>query len=106
MLTKWQFGVLTALGIAALVLVIADAVLVTRNLDARSTLGQRQQFIQQSMPLEALYRDIVKTLAETGIKSGDRQLLGVLSAQGINVTFQGSGGGSDADPAPKNANRK
>ena len=86
MLHKWQFNLLTALGVAALLLVVTNAVLFTQNRGAQVALNQRQQFIQQTVPLEGLYRDIVKALAETAVKGNDRQVLDMLAAQGLSVT--------------------
>ena len=85
MLLKWQFNLLTALGALALLLVLGNAVLFTLTREAQSALAQRQQFIQQTVALEGLYRDIVKALAEMSVRANDPQLLGVLSAQGLSV---------------------
>ena len=86
MLFKWQFNLLTGLGIAALLLVVTNALLFTQNRSVQGVLTQRQQFIQQTVPLEGLYRDIVKALAEMAVKGNDRQLLDMLAAQGLSVT--------------------
>lgn len=86
MLLKWQFNLLTALGAAALLLVVSNAFLFTQNRTAQGSLAQRQQFIAQTVALEGLYRDIVKALAEMGVKGNDRQLLDMLAAQGLSVT--------------------
>ena len=86
MLFKWQFNLLTSLGVAALLLVVANALLFTQNRSVQGVLTQRQQFIQQTVPLEGLYRDIVKALAEMAVKGNDRQLLDMLAAQGLSVT--------------------
>lgn len=86
MLKKWQFNVLTWLAALAVLLVIANAVLITQNREIQADLAQRQQFIQQTVPLEGLYRDIVKTLAEMAIKSSDRQVVNMLSSQGLSIT--------------------
>lgn len=106
MLTKFQFGALLAFGVAALALVVANIVMTTRAREVQAELAQRQQFIQQSVALENLYRDIVKALAEMGVKGGDRQLLEVLTSQGINVTFQPAPAASAADSSPKGSNRR
>ena len=89
MLSKWQFNVLTALGAVALVLVVANGVLFTQNRANQSILNQRQQFIQQTVPLEGLYREIVKALADLAVKANDREVLNMLAAQGISVTVNG-----------------
>lgn len=107
MLTRFQFGALLALGIAALALVSANIFMTTRARAAQVELAERQQFIQQSVALENLYRDIVKALAELGTKGGDRQLLEVLTSQGINVTFQPTAPAASASDSPaKGLNRK
>jgi len=100
MLRRWQFNLLTSLGVAALLLVIVNALLFTRNRNAQSELSQRQQFIQQTVPLEGLYRDIVKTLAEMAVKGNDRQVLDMLAAQGLNVTVNNATSTS-SDGAPR-----
>jgi len=86
MLHKWQYNLLTALGALALMLAIANATLFTSNRSAQAELAQRQQFVQQTGPLEGLYRDIVKALAEMAVKGNDKQVLDMLAAQGLSVT--------------------
>ena len=86
MLNKWQYNLLTALGALTLVLAITNAVLFTTNRTAQAELAQRQQFVQQTGPLEGLYRDIVKALAEMAVKGNDKQVLDMLAAQGLSVT--------------------
>jgi hypothetical protein len=86
MLSKLQFALLTTLGALALLLVAGNAWLARESRAAQAELAQRQQFIQQTVPLEGLYRDIAKALAEMAIKSSDRQVLDMLATQGLNVT--------------------
>jgi len=87
MLRVWQHRTLVALGALALLLVIANGVLFTQNRSAQAELNARQQYLQQTVGLESLYRDIVKALAELGVKNNDQQLLRMLAAQGINVSI-------------------
>lgn len=107
MLNKWQYKLLTALGALALLLAIANAVLFTGNRAAQAELAQRQQFVQQTAPLEGLYRDIVKALAEMAVKGNDKQVLDMLAAQGLSVTVNtpeapaaGAAAGAAPVPAP------
>lgn len=86
MLSKWQFHVLNALGLVAIALVMANGILFRQNRSDQIELNQRQQFIQQTIPLEGLYREIIKALADLAIKSNDRTVLNMLSAQGLSVT--------------------
>lgn len=106
MLSRWQFILLSALGVCALLLAVVNGTLYTLNRDAQVSLAQRQQFVQQSMALESLYRDIVKALAELGTKGNDRQLLDILTAQGLNVTVSGSSTASADLAAGKNSKAK
>jgi len=101
MLLKWQFNLLTVLGVAALLLVLANALLFTQNRSAQGALSQRQLFVQQTVPLEGLYRDIVKALAEMAVKGNDRQVLNMLAAQGLSVTVNSPSANSNEIPARK-----
>ena len=96
MLLRWQFVVLTLLGAVALALMLANAGLFTLNRDAQTALGQRQQYVQQTIALESLYRDIVKALAELAVKGNDPQLIAILRAQGLSVTIDGPAGAAPA----------
>lgn len=89
MLVRWQHHLLSALGAAALLMVVVNALLFTLNRDAQTALSQRQQFIQQTVPVEALYRDIVKTLAEVAVRDKDKPLFDMLAAQGLKITAGG-----------------
>ncbi len=86
MLSKWQFHLLNALAVLAIALVAANGVLFKQNRSEQSAFNQRQQFIQQTVPLEGLYREIVKALADLAVKGNDRAVLNMLGSQGISVT--------------------
>lgn len=86
MLTKLQFMLLTALGIASLALVITNIVLFTGNREAQNEFSSRTQYIQQSLQLEPLYQGIVRNLAEISAKTNDPQIAQLLSSQGISFT--------------------
>jgi hypothetical protein len=85
-LGKRQSLLLSGLGFVALALVVVNGVLVNQNRASQRLLVQRQQFVQQTVALEALYRDIVKSLAELAVKNNDRQVIDMLTAQGVNIT--------------------
>lgn len=97
MLKKWEFWFLTAVGAVTLVLVIVNAALFLGNRSAQIDINNRQQFVQQSIQLEGLYREIVKALADLSIKNNDRQIKDMLTSQGISVTAgpQGAAAGGD-----------
>ena len=90
MLKRWQFNTLTGLGVLSLLLALVNATLFVVNRDAQAAIAQRQQFIQQSVALEGLYREIVKALAESGARGNDRAMLEILAAQGLSVTVNGA----------------
>jgi hypothetical protein len=105
MLSKLQFNLLTALGAIALLLVLANSTLFMLNRQSQEALSQRQQFVQQTIPLEGLYRDIVKALAELGVKANDKQLLGVLAAQGLSVKVNGAAS-KPVETAPRKGDKE
>lgn len=99
MLTKLQFNVLMLLCVLAVALAVANGVLFTKNRAEQAALAQRQQFVQQTVPLEGLYREIVKALADLAVKANDKAVLDMLGAQGISVTVNAP------DPAPRKADK-
>ena len=96
MLSKWQHNLLVGLGALAVLLVVANGVLFTQNRAAQAALNRRQAFVQQTVPLEGLYNEIVKTLAQMGVKGNDRQMLNMLASQGLTITVNAPA----ADAAP------
>jgi len=96
MLARWQFNTLIAVGALSLLLTAVNVILFTSNRESQAELAQRQQFVQQSIALEGLYREIVKALAEFGARGNDRGMLDILAKQGLSVTVTGA----SAAPAP------
>ncbi len=86
MLSKSQHHLLVGLGALAVLLAVANGVLFTQNRAVQAALNRRQVLVQQTVPLEGLYNEIVKTLAQMGVKGNDRQVLNMLAAQGLTVT--------------------
>ena len=90
MLKRWQFHLLNGLGVLSLLLALANATLFMVNRETQAANAHRQQYIQQSIALENLYREIVKALAESGARDNDRAMLDILGAQGLTVSAKGS----------------
>ena len=86
MLSKFQFNLLTAASAVVLGLVVFNTVISTQNRDSQLDLAKRQQFVQQTMQLENLYREFVKSLAELAIKNDDKEIINMLASQGVNIT--------------------
>ena len=106
MLARWQFNTLLALAGLSLLLTIANATLFTVNRESQAAIAQRQQYVQQSVALEGLYRDIVKALAELGTRSNDRKILDILAAQGLSVSVNGAATAPTAAAASSGAARR
>jgi len=65
------------------VLVITNMVLFEMNHGLQTEVNSRQQFIQQSIQLEALNREIVSAIANLSVRNKDDALRTVLTQHGI-----------------------
>ena len=91
MLKQTEFRLLTLIAAATLLVALANIVLFSQNRDRQQEVTSRGQYIQQSVQLEGLYREIVKVLADLAVRNNDKPIRDMLAAQGISVT---------ASPAP------
>ncbi len=80
----------------ALLLAIANIVVVELNRGLQAQVNARNQFIQQSIQLEALNREIVGALANLAVERNDDALKSVLTQHGI--TFNTAAGASRGQP--------
>lgn len=80
-----QFWVLTALSGALLALVVTNAVLLSGNVASQREVNARQQVIQQGVQREAIYRELVRDLADLTVARDDVQIRALLQSQGITV---------------------
>jgi hypothetical protein len=87
MLNRSQFWILTSGGVIALLLVLVNMVLYLGNRELQDNANGRSQYIQQSIALEGLYREIVQNLANRAVQTRDDQVRDLLAAEGINVNF-------------------
>lgn len=106
MLSKWQHNLLVGLGVLALLLTIANGALFTQNRSAQAAINRRQAFVQQTVPLEGLYNEIVKTLAQMGVKGNDHQVLNMLASQGLTITVNAPESSAETSTATPAANGK
>jgi hypothetical protein len=81
----WQFWILTVVAAATAVLVVANMYRFSANRQVQSEVNLRNLFIQQSIPLENLSREIALALAQLGVKSQDDQIRALLNSLGISV---------------------
>jgi hypothetical protein len=88
MLSKLEFWILTALAALVAALVAVNMYVFRENRQLQTEVNQRALFIQQTVPLEALSREIAVALAQLGVRSQDAQIQALLSSLGIVVTVK------------------
>ncbi|MGH7846738.1 MAG: hypothetical protein ACREQW_16455 [Candidatus Binatia bacterium] len=81
-----RIGFLTPLAVLILILALVNVLLTLGNQSVRVQLAERQQFMNQSIQMEGLYREIVGALASVAVKNNDAELTSLLASQGINVS--------------------
>lgn len=79
------FWTLSALALLVLALVVANVFLSRSNTRLQQEVNERQLYIQQTLQLEGLYRDMVRALAELAVKNKDERLQALLASQGITL---------------------
>lgn len=98
-MNKIQHGALTLLGLLALAAAAAGIGLTQHNTGLRRGIAEQQQYVQQSVQLETLYREMVRALAELSARSGDESLRSLLQRHGI--TYNVTPPAAPAQPARK-----
>ena len=83
MLARWQFWVTTVVAVVVAVIAGYDMMLFSQNRTTQTELGRRAQYVQQSVQLEGLYREMVKALADLSARNQDKALSDLLASQGI-----------------------
>ena len=99
-MNKPQFWSATALGALCLVLALANVSMASMNRSLQSDIGVRQQYVQQSVQLEGLYREIVRTLAELGARNNDQDVRALLQQHGISYTVNAPAAAAAAATKP------
>jgi hypothetical protein len=87
----------TTLSVLILLLVLVNIVLGLGNQSIQAEIGERQQMIAQTIPLENLNRQVITVLANLALKTNDEQLKKLLAEGGIDL----GGPESPAPPAKK-----
>lgn len=85
MLARWQFWVTTVVALVVAILAGYDMMLYGQNRSTQAELSRRAQFVQQSVQLEVLYREMVKALADLSVRNQDKALSDLLAGQGLTV---------------------
>ena len=90
---KRQRKAATGIAVLALVLVIANSILVLDNESRQAEVNQRQQFINQSVQLARISQSLVTALAQTAVKNDDKDIREMLASSGFTI--------QQASPAPQ-----
>lgn len=85
MLKKKEFIILLAAAFLLTLLVLLHLVTDRANRSLQSKLVERQNYIQQSIQMEGLYVEMIKTVAELSERAQDADLRQVLTNQGMTV---------------------
>ena len=85
-MTRTQFWIATVLGLVSLALLALNFTLLHGNRAVQREVASRQQFVQQSVQLEGLYREIVRALAELAARNNDEAVRAMLARHGITYT--------------------
>jgi len=92
------FWAATALAVVTVVLIAANAVLLSRDQDLQADVNQRQQVINQGVRLGQLNTTLIRTLAGAAVSEHDDKLRDILAE--VGVTFTVNAGGAPANPKP------
>jgi hypothetical protein len=82
-LSKTRYWILTLIAAAGFLVMLVSIALGVTNNNSRADINQRQQFVQQSVQLEGLYKEIVRALAELGARNNDGDVKALLQKHGI-----------------------
>jgi hypothetical protein len=83
--TPW-LRLLDVLAFLTLPLVGVNMYLVYTNQALQREVSDRQQFINQSVQLQQLTRELVNALANLAVKNNDEQIRQLLTARGITIS--------------------
>ena len=104
-MSRVQYWVATVLGAMCFAAMAVNIALSHGNNLARVDITQRQQFVQQSLQLEGLYREIIRALAELGARNNDGDVKALLLRHGITFSVNAAVSGN-APVAPAAQARK
>ncbi len=104
-MSRTQFWITTSIGILSLLLLAFNAWTVNGNRALQKEVAARQQFVQQSVQLEGLYRDIVRSLAELAARNNDADVRAMLGRHGITYTVNAPAAGTPPAQPPAAARK-
>ena len=99
-MNRLQYWAVTAVAATVLLLAVVNVSLAALNRGQQGEVGVRQQYVQQSVQLEGLYREIVRALAELGARNNDLDARALLQRHGISYTVNPPAAAAPAATAP------
>ena len=102
MLARWQFWMTTVVALLVALTAGYSMMLFSQNRNAQAELARRAQYVQQSIQLEGLYREMIKALADLSVRNQDKAITDLLGSQGITVSANADVA-APAAAAPKGA---
>jgi hypothetical protein len=107
-MNRVQYWTVTTLAATSLLVMAAGQTLHVLNQGLQGDIGVRQQYVQQSLQLETLYREIIRALAELGARNNDSQVREMLGKHGITYTANGAAtpAAAPVPPTPGSPARK
>jgi type VI protein secretion system component VasK len=93
---------LTVIAALGVILVLTNMVLFERNRTLQAEVSARGQYLQQTVQLEVLHREIVNAIANLSVRNKDEALRSILTQQGITINMgQPPPGAASPAPAPE-----
>ena len=99
----WFRWVLSGIAVLGLAFVVVNIFLFLGNRTIQGEVNDRQQFINQSLQLDRLNRELIAALANLAARNNDEQIKNMLAAHGISFTVNEPTAGAPAAsgaPAP------
>lgn len=86
LLRDWKFLLVTLLAVVGLGLVWVNVSIHSANRDRQADVAERQQFINESVPLSRLNTQFIQALAQLSAQSDDDSIRQLLADHGVTFT--------------------
>jgi hypothetical protein len=83
---SWFRWVLSGIAVLGLIFVVVNIFLFLGNRSIQGEVNDRQQFINQSIQLDRLNRELIAALANLAARNNDDQIRNLLASHGITFT--------------------
>jgi hypothetical protein len=93
---SWFRWLLSGIAVLGLVFVVVNIYLFLGNRSIQGEVNDRQQFINQSIQLDRLNRELIAGLANLAARNNDEQIRNLLASHGITFTVNQPNAGGPA----------